>query len=417
MASKGVTRTGEVYCLSCYEIVDRSESKCPSCGAPLTEEIRAFLCPKCKAVLALGDAQCRNCGLKFKVKTLKPREPKEDDQFLMRLIEWGKAPGDQRAVAEERLSTVPATPSAEQLRRFAQLKESVRDLMANRSEMLERMERRLEEEKARLAQISSMEGKSASAEQIEAEIMALADEMADITMLQAHMEALSEDISALMDSVDISDAVRERGLAARALRKKLDEKEKELADLRSKEEQLIKREEMVDRKIQAYAQKKKQLDEDEENLKVRLAKLEEERAELERLKAIASGARTESERNEAKARWLEEQKRLREKLSGMKSMVVSHRTGREITADEIVEAEGDLDNMIAGLEEQIGILISEKAELQKKISEATVLDEDIRKLLKVLDQMLGQLPEEIIESFSKSEDFALYERILDRFKI
>jgi len=417
LASKGVTRTGEVYCLSCYEIVDRSASKCPSCGVPLTEEARAFLCPKCKTVLTLGDAQCRSCGLKFKVKTLKPMETKEDDQFLMKLIEWGKTPEDQGAAAGERPSAGPATPSAEQLRRFAQLKESVRDLMANRSEMLERMEKRLEEEKARLAQISSMEGKSTSADQVEAEIMALADEMADITMLQAHMEALSDDISTLMESVDISDAVKERGLAAKALRKKLDQKEKELADLRSKEEQLVKREEMVDRKIQAYAQKKKQLDDEEESLKVRLVKLEEERAELERLKAIASGARTESEREEARAKWLEEQRRFRERLSGIKSTVVSHRTGKETTADEIDAAEGDLDNMIAGLEEQIGALISEKVELQKKISEASVLDEDIRKLLKVLDQMLGQLPEEVIESFSKSEDFALYERILDRFKI
>jgi len=37
--------------------------------------------------------------------------------------------------------------------------------------------------------------------------------------------------------------------------------------------------------------------------------------------------------------------------------------------------------------------------------------------LKVLDQMLGQLPEELIDKFSKSGEFALYERVLDKFKI
>ena len=44
------------------------------------------------------------------------------------------------------------------------------------------------------------------------------------------------------------------------------------------------------------------------------------------------------------------------------------------------------------------------------------MDDAIRRLLKVLDQRLGQLPEEAIDKFSKSDDFAIYERVLDRFK-
>jgi hypothetical protein len=73
--------------------------------------------------------------------------------------------------------------------------------------------------------------------------------------------------------------------------------------------------------------------------------------------------------------------------------------------------------MIAELEKQIGELIVEKVDLQAKTQEASIMDEDLKRLLKVMDQMLGQLPEEAIERFSKSDEFALYERILDRFKI
>ena len=73
--------------------------------------------------------------------------------------------------------------------------------------------------------------------------------------------------------------------------------------------------------------------------------------------------------------------------------------------------------MIAELEKQIGELIVEKLDLQTRIQEASVMDEDLKRLLKVLDQMLGQLPEDAIERFSKSDEFALYERILDKFKI
>lgn len=262
-----------------------------------------------------------------------------------------------------------------------------------------------------------MEGKSASTEQVEAEIMSLAAEMADITMLQAHMESLSEDISSLMNSVEISEAAKARGLAARALRKQLEVKEKELDELRSKEEQLEKREGMVDKKIQAYAAKKKQLDDAEEDLKRRLARFERERAELERLKATAAGAQTETERADARHALQEELKRLSAKVSKLHSSVIAHRTGKEPADSDISHAEGDLDKMMASLEQQIGALISEKADLQKKISDVSMMDDDLKRLLKVLDQMLGQLPEDVIERFSKSDEFAVYERILDRFKV
>jgi DNA repair exonuclease SbcCD ATPase subunit len=409
-------------------MVEREATKCQGCLSELTEEVKAFPCPKCQTVIALGEPVCPTCGLKFKVKALRPKEPAEDDRFLMKLIEWGKAPPGEKpdkseaevhadAAAETVAQPAAPTQSEEQMRRLAQLKEGINDLMANRSAMLERMEKRLAEEKSRLAEISSLEGGSASSDRVEAEIMALADEMADITMLQAHMESLSDEISSLLSSVDVSEPTRERGLAAKALRKKLEAKEREVDEFRAKEELLVKREEMVDRKIQAYAQKKKQLDESETDLQQRLQKLEEERAELDRLKATADGARSEEERERAQQAWLEEKKALGMKIAGIRSTVVTHRTGKSPSEDEAQATEADLDSVIADLEKQIGDLILEKVDVQTKMTEATMLDEDLKRLLKILDQMLGQLPEEAIERFSKSDEFALYERILDKFKI
>jgi len=374
--------------------------------------------------MTLGEQQCPKCGLKFKVKTLKQPDQAHDDQFLMKLIEWGKSPQDAAAgeeVAQEG-SVTPAEPviqgpSPDQLKRLSQLKENIRELMQNRSEMLERMEKRMEAEKARLERITSTEDPAKGTEQVEAEIMALADEMADITMLQAHMDSLSDEITSLMGSVEVGGEAKERGLAAKALRMRLDAKEKELSELKAREEQLAKKEEMVDRKIQAYATKKKQLDEEEDRLKQRLTRLEEERAQLEILKASAAGAKTDHEKEEARKAWMEEQRNVKQRLLGVKSKVMEHRTGQTLTDAEIETAEGDLVSMIGELESQIADLIVEKVEIQKKISEATAVDEDLRKLLKVLDQMLGQLPEELIDKFSKSEDFALYERVLDKFKI
>lgn len=422
MASKGITRSGEAYCLSCHQMVERDATKCEGCLSELTEEVKAFACPKCRTVIALGEPVCPTCGLKFKVRAVKAKEPAKDDQYLMKLIEWGRSPEEEgvatATAAQPAKEGAPVTQeSTEQIRRLASLKSNISDLMANRSEMLERMEQRIEREKVRLAEIADAEDSSKAAEQVEAEIMALADEMADITMLQAHMDSLSDEISKLLESVDVSPPTRERGLAARALRKRLDAKEKEVAELMAREQQLVSREEMVNRKIQAYAQKKKQLDESEEELKTRLQKLEAERAELERLRAEAVGARTESERQEARAEWQEEQRALAKKLMSIKSTIAMHRTGGEPTPEEVASAEVDLSAMMSHIEEQISALIMEKIEIQTKMQEASMVDDDLKKLLKVLDQMLGQLPEEAIDRFSKSDDFKLYERVLDRFRI
>lgn len=426
LASKGVTRTGEAYCLSCYQIVERGEAKCPGCGADFTEEVKAFACPKCQTIMVLGSPQCPSCGLKFRVKTLKPGAPAEDDKLLMKLIQLVAKPpaqsGQEHRVAPQAGPASPpdqglAPASEEQLRKFGELRESIKDLMTNRSEMLARMERRIAEEKERLTQISSMDPKSATAEQVEAEIMSLAAEMADITMLQAHMDALSDEISTLMESVQVSDAAKERGLAARALRKKVESQEKELAELKEKEAQLRGREEMVDRKIQGYAHRKKELDDQEEQLKLTLTKLEAERAEIERLSTIAKGARTEAEREQAGAEWREEQVRLHARLKALHSKVASGGAAEELTDQEMAADDADLEKTIGALEDRIGGLMVEKADLQKRTAEAAAVDEDLKRLLRVLDQMLGQLPEEAIERFSRSDEFVLYERLLDKFKI
>ncbi len=432
MASKGLTRTGEAYCLSCHQMVDRDATKCQGCLSELTDEVKAFPCPKCKTVIALGISECPTCGLRFKVKTIKPRETPEDDQFLVKLIEWGKdGAGKGQAepakpavqapesvpVAEAKVEASPPKPESQDITKLALLKDSIKDLMANRSQMLERMERRIEEEKARLAKIAVMDESATDASQIEAEIVSLADEMADITMLQAHMESLSDEVSSLLDSVAISDAAKQRGLAARALKKKLEAKEREIEDLRAKEEQLVKREEMVDRKIHAYAQKKKELDDREKELQGRLSELEEERERLGSLHSTATGASTEMERETARSEWLDEQKSLKQRLLGMNVSITAHRLGKDAAEENMRNLETDLDATIGQLEEQIGALINEKVELQVKMREATMVDDDLRKLLKVLDQMLGQLPEDAIERFSKSDEFTLYERILDKFKI
>ena len=56
-------------------------------------------------------------------------------------------------------------------------------------------------------------------------------------------------------------------------------------------------------------------------------------------------------------------------------------------------------------------------EIEGKNLDQTNFDEEVRKVLSITDKLLEHLPDEIIDNFVQSEDFALYEKVLTRYKI
>jgi hypothetical protein len=46
-----------------------------------------------------------------------------------------------------------------------------------------------------------------------------------------------------------------------------------------------------------------------------------------------------------------------------------------------------------------------------------VPDEDLCKVLLITDNLLAKLPDDVIEAFSQSEDFSLYEKVLNKYRI
>jgi len=59
------------------------------------------------------------------------------------------------------------------------------------------------------------------------------------------------------------------------------------------------------------------------------------------------------------------------------------------------------------------ILVAGKKEMKE---EDSILDENIKKVLLMTDNLLGNLPEEVIDEFVKSKDFALYEKVISKYK-
>ncbi|MEM4257529.1 MAG: hypothetical protein QXL17_00010 [Candidatus Thermoplasmatota archaeon] len=50
-------------------------------------------------------------------------------------------------------------------------------------------------------------------------------------------------------------------------------------------------------------------------------------------------------------------------------------------------------------------------------NQVDVLDEDVKQVLMITDELLGKLPENVIEDFAQSKDFEIYERVMSKYKI
>jgi hypothetical protein len=48
--------------------------------------------------------------------------------------------------------------------------------------------------------------------------------------------------------------------------------------------------------------------------------------------------------------------------------------------------------------------------------ESPYLDDDVKKLLPIIDQLLEKLPDDVVDDFAQSENFALYEKVINKYK-
>lgn len=59
----------------------------------------------------------------------------------------------------------------------------------------------------------------------------------------------------------------------------------------------------------------------------------------------------------------------------------------------------------------------QKANKKSHTALSMELDEDLKKVLRMTDSLLEELPDEVVNQFVNSEDFVLYERVLNKYKV
>jgi RNA polymerase subunit RPABC4/transcription elongation factor Spt4 len=407
LAKKGVTRNGEAYCLQCKSSVDPTIERCPSCDSVFEEEeIRTFFCPRCQNLLSLGTPTCPECGMKFRVKSIKHSDS---------IVDLDEHPPPEEVPAETLADTSEDEQasrggdlSSEQLGQLQSLVGGITRVAEARSRLLARMAEHADDERDRLASLAGADEGDAGLGVVEAEIVTLSDDMAAIMQLYSDMLSLADDVSSVSESLGLSEEARRKGLAAKAQRIKTDESGVGEEVLRAREEQLARREEMVDRKIKGYALKKREFDDREAELEARLERMKREQALLDEAKGGMASSASESVRANEKA---ELEREVARRLARMESSL----TGDQTPPGEVQDV--GVDDMLSSFESHVRKTVEQREETDLRVKELVEGEDEVRRLLRALDQLLGQLPESVIQKFTQSEDYRLYEAVLDRLKI
>ncbi|MFH1055379.1 MAG: hypothetical protein V1744_04725 [Candidatus Altiarchaeota archaeon] len=45
------------------------------------------------------------------------------------------------------------------------------------------------------------------------------------------------------------------------------------------------------------------------------------------------------------------------------------------------------------------------------------IDQDVKRVLAIVDELLGELPANVVDMFSKTKDYELYRKVLDRYGV
>jgi chromosome segregation ATPase len=358
MALKVHLTSGEFVCPKCGATVKESDAKCPKCGTVFEGVKQGKKCPECGTINDIDAVICSACGYTFKEENKKKSSQKTDEEFLQKLLTWGKTLSDQededyqeeaemvvnvfKKVAGINLDNLETEEEGEdwekRIKRVIRFLNSVKDIVIEERGMLEK-------------KLKSARKQSTKDE------------------LKEQIEVLDKEIKGIERSLaDLEDTIKSVTSA-----------------IKSEEDKSIEKERMLRREI---ANIKKGSMKREEDLRTHINELNAEINELRKRIGESSNAQMMLED------WLAMEKRLEEELAKL----------------EEKEKDEKASEFIYQMEKEMQTLLNA---VKMRIEE----ENELRRILKVLDDLLENLPDKLIEDFARSEDFKLYERILDRYHV
>ena len=182
-------------------------------------------------------------------------------------------------------------------------------------------------------------------------------------------------------------------------KKEIEQKKKALEEAKIKEKELI----------QKIEEKKKE----EKHKKFELKKKMKEKIIREKEAGKARKQKEKELKRHEQEKLKQEQIKIKEKEKIEKQKESKRKKKKELKGKKSEKKEVSFFKKEKEEEEKL----TDVNELQKEIEEReTFLDDDVEKLIPIIDQLLEKLPDDVIEEFAQSKDFTLYEKVVSKYK-
>lgn len=141
-------------------------------------------------------------------------------------------------------------------------------------------------------------------------------------------------------------------------------------------------------------------------------------SELEEIEKLKTGLilfREETQRRDDELR--KNEQLIAEKQQAMRKELDSLEKERKKWLSEKDKIESETKRLIKEKDRILNELIEKQRAAKEADAKKSVVDADAKKVLKVVDSLLGKLPDKVVNRFAKSKDFELYKKVLKKYGV
>ena len=418
MALRALTPGKAAYCSDCGAAALPDAEKCEKCGAAFEGFMDAVLCPICNSVNPAESKECKKCSAKFpEVQTVdampKPPEGSPEEEYLRNILRLS------REKAKARVSQVPPSPpfsSSEPVSMTEgdredgdldaylwKLAEPFEKMIDRRKQRLEQMDTLIERARVRIKALESSTNdlEVREREELKRQIEELLLEKEDILKIEEGLVDMENTYRNILRMQQDELKAKESSLRARidAFRMELEKRERTFGQMRERESDIVRREDEFRLLMNRLHERERELDKREELLRDKGRLLDER-----------NHAMSEAEVDIERRRWALEQRASAPSAAAKEGATM-------ITVGPAEQEMTDLKARMTQMEEQLEKLQAEKAELASEQKSLQEFHDTIKGVMKDLDELLGELPDDKIHRFAKSNRFATYEKIMDELEL
>ncbi|TLZ69770.1 MAG: hypothetical protein E6K10_09980 [Methanobacteriota archaeon] len=381
MALRALTPSGAAYCSECGADTPPTGETCTACGRAFEGVLEAVRCPFCAAILFRNATECYRCG-----REVPPAEREASEESYFAKLMDNTRRGNRQPEPRTEAAGLPATGIADPA--LWKLSDSFQQVLQNRKKRIEQMDSLVARARRRVRMLESSNNPIEIREREElkrqiAEILVEREEIVKIEQGIGEMERIYRNILELQQT-QLRD--REESLKTRveAFQKELERREQEKAEIKEREADLNRREAEFRGLLDRLHEREREADARDTRLSELVKNLEARTAQLE---SNEQGLRKQAAQ-----------------VRGRSS---------EITIEAPDPETRDLQLRVTELEEQMEQITEEKNRIQQEHARLSALQDEVKAVLRFLDELLGKLPEEEVKKFAKSKEFEAYEKVLD----